>query len=64
MGDRQSHHDAPPPNHPHLTTLTDAQLDYELGESQRILAQHGINAKTLVFPYDDFDARVLDYTTR
>lgn len=51
-------------NHPHLTTLTDAQLDYELGESQRILAQHGITAKTLVFPYNDFDARVLDYTTR
>ncbi|MEW6658583.1 MAG: polysaccharide deacetylase family protein [Thermodesulfobacteriota bacterium] len=50
--------------HPHLTTLTDAQLDYELGESQRILADHGFNAKTLVFPYNEFDARVLDYTTR
>jgi peptidoglycan/xylan/chitin deacetylase (PgdA/CDA1 family) len=50
--------------HPHLTTLTDAQIDYELGESQKILANHGIKAKTLVFPYNDFDARVLDYTTR
>ncbi|MHB8069231.1 MAG: polysaccharide deacetylase family protein [Desulfobaccales bacterium] len=51
-------------NHPYLTTLTDAQLDYELKESQSILAQHGFTAKTLVFPYNDFDARVLDYTTR
>lgn len=51
-------------NHPHLTTLTNAQLDYELKESQNILAQHGFTAKTLVFPYNDFDARVLDYTTR
>ena len=50
--------------HPHLTTLTNAQLDYELKASQSILAQHGFTAKTLVFPYDDFDARVLDYTTR
>jgi len=50
--------------HPHLTTLTDEQLAFELGESQRILGDHGIEAKTLVFPYGEFDARVLDYTTR
>ncbi len=50
--------------HPDLTTLTDAQIDYELGQSQKILEQHGVNAKTLVFPYSQYNARVLDYTTR
>ncbi|MDD2902372.1 MAG: polysaccharide deacetylase family protein [Syntrophales bacterium] len=50
--------------HPHLTTLSAAQVDYELGESQRILAEHGIIAKTLVFPYNSYNSLVLDYTTR
>jgi peptidoglycan/xylan/chitin deacetylase (PgdA/CDA1 family) len=50
--------------HPQLPTLTDAELDYELKTSKIILANHGIDAKTLAFPYGDYDARVLDYTTR
>jgi len=50
--------------HPHLPALTDAELDYELGQSKKILANHGIDAKTLVFPYTEADARVLNYTTR
>lgn len=50
--------------HANLTTISDAQIDYELEESQRILAEHSIIAKTLVFPYNAYNARVLDYTTR
>ncbi len=50
--------------HPHLTSLPDAELEYELGQSKKVLAKNGINAKTLVFPYAQYDARVLDYTTR
>ena len=50
--------------HSSLATLSDAQIDYELRESQRILAGHGIIAKTLVFPFGEYNARVLDYTTR
>ena len=50
--------------HSHLTTLSAAQVDYELKESQTILAAHGITAKTLVFPYNEYNSLVLDYTTR
>ncbi len=50
--------------HAELSTLPDADLDYELKNSKIILANHGIDAKTLAFPYGDYDDRVLDYTTR
>jgi peptidoglycan/xylan/chitin deacetylase (PgdA/CDA1 family) len=50
--------------HANLTDLSDADLDYELGNSKKLLAKHGIAAKTLVFPYNNYDARVLDYTSR
>lgn len=50
--------------HPDLRTLTDAEVDNELKNSKTILANHGIDVKTLAFPYGDYNARVLDYTTR
>jgi hypothetical protein len=50
--------------HPRLTSLSDAELEYELGQSKKLLGKNGIDAKTLVFPYAQYDARVLDYTTR
>jgi len=50
--------------HRDLTALTDADVDYELKNSKIILANHGIEVKTLAFPYGNYNARVLDYTTR
>jgi peptidoglycan/xylan/chitin deacetylase (PgdA/CDA1 family) len=50
--------------HPDLTKLSDKEVDYELGMSKKILADHDLTAKTVVFPYSSFDARVLDYATR
>lgn len=50
--------------HPYLPSLSNADLDYEMGQSKKILARNGIDAKTFVFPYCGYDARVLDYTTR
>ncbi|RJR44071.1 MAG: hypothetical protein C4567_04770 [Deltaproteobacteria bacterium] len=50
--------------HADLTKLSDKELDYELGTSKKLLADHDLTAKTVVFPYSSFDARVLDYATR
>ncbi len=50
--------------HPYLTSLSDEQINYELGESKRLLEEHGFNPQTLVFPYGDQDYRVYDYVTR
>lgn len=50
--------------HANLTELADADLDYELRVSKRLLARHGIAAKTLIFPFNNYDPRVLDYTSR
>lgn len=50
--------------HPNLATLTDAELDYELGQSKQLLASHGFTAKSIAFPYGDYNYKVLDYTSR
>jgi peptidoglycan/xylan/chitin deacetylase (PgdA/CDA1 family) len=50
--------------HSDLTKLADKDLDYELSMSKKLLADYDLTAKTVVFPYSSFDARVLDYATR
>jgi peptidoglycan/xylan/chitin deacetylase (PgdA/CDA1 family) len=46
-------------SHPHLTRLTDAELDRELGESrQRIADEVGRPARLLAYPYGEHDPRV------
>jgi peptidoglycan/xylan/chitin deacetylase (PgdA/CDA1 family) len=52
-------------SHPHLTELTDAELDRELGESkQRIEDELGRPARLLAYPYGEHDARVHDAVRR
>ena len=51
--------------HPHLTRLTDAELERELGESkQRIEDEVGRPARLLAYPYGEHDARVHDAVRR
>lgn len=45
--------------HPHLTYLTDAQINKELDDSLKVLRAHGYNPIALASPYGDFDDRVL-----
>jgi peptidoglycan/xylan/chitin deacetylase (PgdA/CDA1 family) len=47
-------------SHPHLTTLSDDDLDWELKESKRLLEQ-GLNTPidTIFYPYGEYDARVV-----
>lgn len=52
-------------SHPHLTRVTDAELDRELGESkQRIEDELGRPARLLAYPYGEHDARVHDAVRR
>ena len=52
-------------NHPHLTRLTDEELDRELGDSkQRIEDELGRPARLLAYPYGEHDARVHDAVRR
>lgn len=45
--------------HPHLTTLSDAELDRELGDSRlRIEDELGRPCRLLAYPYGEHDARV------
>ena len=45
--------------HPHLTTLGDAELDAELGDSRlRIEDELGRSCRFLAYPYGEHDARV------
>jgi peptidoglycan/xylan/chitin deacetylase (PgdA/CDA1 family) len=39
--------------HPHLSTLSQRQLDFEIGGSKQCLATHGYDAKIFAYPYDD-----------
>jgi peptidoglycan/xylan/chitin deacetylase (PgdA/CDA1 family) len=39
--------------HPHLSTLSQSQLDFEIGGSKQCLATHGYNATIFAYPYDD-----------
>jgi peptidoglycan/xylan/chitin deacetylase (PgdA/CDA1 family) len=51
--------------HPHLTRLTDAELDRELGDSkQRIEQELGRPARLLAYTYGEHDARVHDAVRR
>jgi peptidoglycan/xylan/chitin deacetylase (PgdA/CDA1 family) len=49
--------------HQHLTTLSDADLDWELSESKRLLElQLNTPIDTIFYPYGEYDARVLSRT--
>ncbi|MGB7954347.1 MAG: polysaccharide deacetylase family protein [Candidatus Nitrosopolaris sp.] len=39
--------------HPHLSTLSQRQLDFEIGGSKQCLAAHGYDATIFAYPYDD-----------
>jgi peptidoglycan/xylan/chitin deacetylase (PgdA/CDA1 family) len=39
--------------HPHLNTLSQSQLDFEIGGSKQCLASHGYNATIFAYPYDE-----------
>jgi len=39
--------------HPHLDTLNQSQLNYEIGGSKQCLANHGYNATIFAYPYDE-----------
>jgi peptidoglycan/xylan/chitin deacetylase (PgdA/CDA1 family) len=39
--------------HPHLPTLSDSQLDYQLKQCKSILGQHGADVTTFAIPFDD-----------
>lgn len=52
-------------SHPHLTRLTDEELDRELSDSkQRIEDELGRPARLLAYPYGEHDARVHDAVRR
>ena len=48
--------------HPHLPTLTDSQLDYQLKECKSILQDHDADVTTLGIPFNDGedDERVVE----
>jgi peptidoglycan/xylan/chitin deacetylase (PgdA/CDA1 family) len=39
--------------HPHLNTLSQSQLDFEIGGSKQCLASHGYNATIFAYPYNE-----------
>ena len=39
--------------HPHLNTLSQSQLDLEIGGSKQCLASHGYNATIFAYPYNE-----------
>jgi peptidoglycan/xylan/chitin deacetylase (PgdA/CDA1 family) len=52
-------------SHPHLTQLTDAELDRELTDSkQRVGDELGRPARLLAYPYGEHDSRVHDAVRR
>ena len=61
--DRQEGHEiaAPSVSHPFMTTLTDAELAAELGDSKMILeALPGVGTvRNFAYPFGDYDARVI-----
>jgi peptidoglycan/xylan/chitin deacetylase (PgdA/CDA1 family) len=38
--------------HPHLNTLNQNQLDYQIGGSKQCLASHGYNSTIFTYPYN------------
>jgi peptidoglycan/xylan/chitin deacetylase (PgdA/CDA1 family) len=51
--------------HPYLTNLTRDQLEYELGESKRVIEQHtGRSVKSIAYPAGVYDKEVVDCAKR
>jgi len=40
-------------NHTHLSKLSDIELQYEIGQSKKCLAKHGINSNVFAYPFAD-----------
>jgi hypothetical protein len=40
-------------NHPHLTKLSSAELNFEVGQSKQCLVDHGINPTIFAYPYGE-----------
>jgi Polysaccharide deacetylase len=40
-------------DHKHLSKLSDAELQYEIGQSKQCLANHGINSTVFAYPFAD-----------
>jgi len=38
--------------HPHLNTLNQNELDYQIGGSKQCLASHGYNSTIFAYPYN------------
>lgn len=51
-------------NHPDLSTLSDADLVYELEESKKILEEQGLFVRGLAIPYGHYDNRVLRFIAK
>jgi peptidoglycan/xylan/chitin deacetylase (PgdA/CDA1 family) len=53
-------------NHKHLTKLSDADLQFEIGQSKQCLADHGINATVFGYPFADGSdkAKVVDVVAK
>ena len=51
-------------SHPNMTTLTDSQLTKELTQSQSILSQHGISARSFAPPFGAYNNKTLGQTNR
>jgi peptidoglycan/xylan/chitin deacetylase (PgdA/CDA1 family) len=48
--------------HNHIRTLSDAQLREELSESRQHLIDMGFDVPTMVYPYYEWDDRIIEYT--
>jgi peptidoglycan/xylan/chitin deacetylase (PgdA/CDA1 family) len=46
--------------HPHLRTLSDEQLRDEIFESKKVLEELGLEVSTFIYPYYEWDDRVID----
>lgn len=51
-------------NHPSLPSLTEANIEYELSESKRVLEELGCEITGIAYPVGDFDERVLKLTRK
>ena len=48
--------------HPHLTELSDIELDFELKKTRALLSP--FKCRTLAYPFGEYDERVIDYARR
>lgn len=48
--------------HPHLWTLSDQQLREELVESKKDLENMGFQVSTMIYPFYEWDDRIIEYT--